>query len=73
MKDNFGRFLTFDVTDTTNRMRDHATFARAADDAVLIATTSRAAAALGTSDPDAAFDTLLSLPNVRLIKNSPDR
>lgn len=73
MKDNFGRFLTFDVTATTNRMRDHATFARAADDAVLIATTSRAAAALGTSDPDAAFDALLSLSNVRLVNNHPRR
>ena len=64
MQDNFERFLTFDVTADSNRMRDHATFTRAIDDEVLIATTTRAAAALGASDPDAVFSSLLTLPSV---------
>lgn len=64
MQNNFERFLTFDVTADSNRMRDHATFTRAIDDEVLIVTTTRAAAALGTSDPDAAFSSLLTLPSV---------
>ena len=64
MQDNFERFLTFDVTADTNRMRDHTTFTRAIDDEVLIATTTRAAAALGTSDPGAGFSSLLTLPSV---------
>lgn len=64
MQDNFERFQTFDVTADSNRMRDHATFTRAIDDEVLIATTTRAAAALGASDPAAVFSSLLTLPSV---------
>lgn len=73
MQDNFERFLTFDVTADANRMRDHATFTRAVDDDVLIATTSRAAAALGTSDPTAAFGALLNLPHVCRVEGYPRR
>ena len=65
MQDDFARFLTFDVT------ADTATFTRSIDDDVLIATTSRAAAALGTSDPDVAFTVLLDLPNVCRVENYP--
>ncbi len=73
MQDNFERFLTFDVTADSNRMRDHATFTRAIDDEVLIATTTRAAAALGTSDPDAVFSSLLALPSVYRASDYPSR
>lgn len=71
MQDNFERFLTFDVTADSNRIRDHATFTRAIDDEVLIASTSRAAAALGTSDPSAAFNALLTLPDVCRVADYP--
>ena len=70
MEDNFERLLTFDVTATSHRMRDHATFTRSLEEPVLLASTSRAAAALGTSDPDADFTALLSLPDVCLVLRS---